>query len=83
MEEGKERKREKRDQPTEIQQSLAIRGLFPLGITGRRKSMIGEVRGTNSHVCVAGASVRAFLLRRAARERKSDSFTQTRCGKLN
>lgn len=43
MEEGKERKREKRDQPTEIQQSLAIRGLFPLG--NNRTPQIDDRRG--------------------------------------
>lgn len=50
--ERKERNREKTGQPTERQQALVFRGLFPLGLTGRRESMIGEVRGTNSHVYV-------------------------------
>lgn len=53
--ERKESKRETREQPSERQQSLAFSGLFLLGITGRRESMIGEVRDTR--VCL-GASVR-------------------------
>lgn len=62
MEEGKERERERRDQPAEIQRSLAIGGLFPFG--NSRTPSIDDRRGERhqfTRVCVAGASVRACV----------------------